>query len=131
LFLSKHIQKKFGGYAYSQIQKLKVKNSNGTGRQDLIEKYGYDTKFFMHAIRLLTSAIEILETEDFCTYRPNKDLLLDCRNGKFSFEEALEMVECYDDELKKALNHSKLPKTPNYAKINQMLIEINRAALDI
>lgn len=100
LFLSKQIQKKFGGYAYSQLMKLKNKKSNGTGRRDLIEKYQYDTKFAMHSVRLLTSAIEILETEDFSTYRPNRQLLLDIRNGKYTFDEIVEMIEYYDNELK-------------------------------
>lgn len=131
LFLSKHIQKKFGGYAYSQIQKLKNKQSNGTGRQDLIEEFGFDTKFFMHTIRLLTSAIEILETGDFSTYRTNRHLLLDCRNGKYNFEEALEMVEMYDNQLKGSLEKSSLPKTPDYRRINKLLIEINRQGLGL
>ncbi|MFS0643775.1 DNA polymerase beta superfamily protein [Siminovitchia sp. 179-K 8D1 HS] len=131
LFLSKQIKNKFGGYAYSQIQKLKNKKSNGTGRTDLIDSYGYDTKFFAHSIRLLTSAIEILETGDFSTFRPNRQLLLDCRNGKYSFEEALEMVEMYDNELKVTLEKSELPKTPDYHKINSLLIEINKEGLSL
>lgn len=131
LFLSKMIQKKFGGYAYSQIQKLKNKKSNGTGRQDLIELYDYDTKFFMHGVRLITSAIEILDTGDYSTFRPNRELLLDCRNGKYTFEEALEMIEHYDNELKFAVERSALPKTPDYHTINDMLIEINRAGLQL
>lgn len=131
LFLSKQIKNKFGGYAYSQIQKLKNKKSNGTGRQDLIDKHGYDTKFFMHGVRLLTSAIEILETGDFSTYRPNRQFLLDCRNGKYSFEEALEIVEYYDNKLKVAIEKSELPSKPNYKKINQLLIEINKEGLSL
>lgn len=131
LFLSKQIKNKFGGYAYSQIQKLKNKKSNGTGRQDLIDKHGYDTKFFMHSVRLLTSAIEILETGDFSTYRPNRQFLLDCRNGKYSFEEALEIVEYYDNKLKVAIEKSELPSKPNYKKINQLLIEINKEGLSL
>lgn len=131
LFLSKNLEKKFSGYAYSQIQKLKNKKSNGTGRQDLIEDFGYDTKFFMHSIRLLTSAIEILETGDFSTYRPNRQLLLDCRNGKYTFKEALELVEMYDQQVKKTLEKSSLPKTPDYHKINQVLMEINRKGLSL
>ncbi|RXZ77991.1 hypothetical protein EBB07_28440 [Paenibacillaceae bacterium] len=125
LFLSKAIKHKFGGYAHSQIQKIKVKNSNGTGRQDLIEKHGYDTKFFSHAVRLLTSAIEILETGTFCTYRGNRELLLNCRDGKFTFDEALKMIEEYDNHLKTAYEKSDLPKTPDYEKVNKMLIDIN------
>jgi uncharacterized protein len=131
LFLSKQIKNKFGGYAYSQIQKLKNKKSNGTGRQDLIDKHGYDTKFFMHSVRLLTSAIEILETGDFSTYRPNRQFLLDCRNGKYSFEEALEIIEYYDNKLKVAIEKSELPSKPNYKKINQLLIEINKEGLSL
>lgn len=131
LFLSKHIKTKFGGYAYSQIQKLKAKSSNGTGRRDLIEQFGYDTKFFMHSIRLLTSGIEILETGDFHTYRPNRELLLDCRNGKYSFEEALEMVEMYDNQLKLAYEKSELPAKPDYKKINELLININQKGLSL
>ncbi|PAK28276.1 hypothetical protein CJ467_21610 [Bacillus velezensis] len=131
LFLSKLIQKRFGGYANSQIQKLKNKVSNGSGRQDLIEQYGYDTKFFMHGVRLLTSAIEILKTGDFSTYRTNRELLLDCRNGKYSFEEAMQMIEEYDAQLKVAAANSDLPNAPDYKKINQLLIEINKEGLEL
>lgn len=129
LFLSKQIQKKFGGYAYSQLMKLKQKKSNGTGRQDLIQKYGYDTKFAMHSVRLLTSAIEILETGDFSTYRPNRQELIDIRNGKYKFHEIVKLIEYLDNVLKTVLEISKLPKTPNYHRINELLIEINREGL--
>ncbi|MFP7477538.1 DNA polymerase beta superfamily protein [Terribacillus saccharophilus] len=130
LFLSKAIQKKFGGYAKSQIQKLKLRNDSRAGRQDLIDLYGYDTKFFMHSVRLLTSAIEILETGDFSTYRPNRGFLLDCRNGKYNFGEAVELIESLDDDLKKAANNSALPEMPDYNAINQLLIRINSAAIN-
>ena len=85
----------------------------------------------MHSIRLLTSAIEILETGDFSTYRPNRQLLLHCRNGKYTFDEALEMVEMFDHQLKVVLEKSTLPKTPDYRRINELLIEINRQGLGL
>lgn len=131
LFLSKQINAKFGGYAYSQMQKLKAKKSNGTGRQDLIQKYDYDTKFFMHSIRLLTNAIEILETGGFHTRHRDSKLLLDCRNGKYSFEEALELCSYYDGLLKQANLGSNLPERPDYNRINELLIDINKKALEI
>jgi hypothetical protein len=131
LFLSKIIKNRFGGYANSQIQKLKIKNSNGTGRQDLIEAFGYDTKFFGHAIRLLTSAIEILLTGDYSTYRTNRELLLDCRNGKYTEEQAFDMIDYYDNELRNAYEVSELPATVDYHKINNLLIEINRKGLSL
>lgn len=132
LFLSKAIYKKFRGYANSQKHKMIIKKSNGTGRQDLIEEHGFDTKFFMHTIRLQTSAIEILETGNYSTFRPNRELLLDCRSGKYSLEEALEMVEAYDKKLEEAFdNCTVLPATPDYDKINNLLIDINRRALHL
>lgn len=131
LFLSKQVKNKFGGYANSQIQKLKVKKSNGTGRQELIEEFGYDTKFFMHGIRLLTSAIEILDTGDFHTLRPNREFLIDCRNGKYTLDEALELVKDYDDMLRVAAEHSQLPATPDYDRINKMLVDLNVRGLQL
>ena len=130
LFLSKAIQKKFGGYAYSQIQKLRQRNAIRAGRQDLIDLYGYDTKFFMHSVRLLTSAIEILETGDFSTYRPNRSFLIDCRNGKYTFGEAEDLIESLDNDLKQAAVHSVLPEKPDYNAINQLLVRINSAAIE-
>lgn len=96
---------------------------------ELLKKHGYDTKFFMHAVRLLTSAIEILSTGNFCTFRPNREFLTECRNGKHSFDEALEIIEHYDNELQQAYEKSELPQTPDYGRINQMLIDINLEAL--
>lgn len=129
LFLSKQVTAKFGGFAYSQMKRMQFKKSNGSGRQDLVSSFGYDTKFFMHSIRLLTSAIEILETNDFHTYRPNRDFLLDCRNGVYSESEALAFIEHYDDLLKIASENSALPVHPDYKKINQLLIKINKEAI--
>jgi len=129
LFLSKQVKQKFGGYAYSQIQKLKASRFSSSGRTELIELYGYDTKMFMHSVRLLSSAVEILETGDYQTYRPNREFLLDCRNGKYSFEEALEILEYYERELEVAYEKSPLPEKPDYDKVNRLLIEINREGL--
>jgi hypothetical protein len=84
----------------------------------------------MHTIRLQTSGIEIMETADFSTFRPNRQLLLDSRKGKYTLEEALEMVDMLDKQLEEA--HEKctiLPATPDYNKINELLINLNERAL--
>lgn len=131
LFLSKQLKKKFAGYAKSQMEKMKRNNSNGQGRVDLIEKYGYNTKFFMHTVRLQTSAIEILMTHDFSTFRPNWQFLLNCRNGHYTFEEALKMIELYDSQMNLAYEKSSLPEFPDEDKINRLLIDINTKALKL
>lgn len=116
LFLSKLIYPKFAGYARSQMEKLK---------KGYTSESEYDFKSFMHTIRLLTSAIEILETGDFRTYRPNRKELLDCRLGKYTFSEAVKLIELYDNQLKEVNATSKLRDTPDEEAINHLLIEIH------
>lgn len=130
LFLSKAIYSKFRRYAHAQKHRMIIKKSNGTGRQDLIQEHGYDTKFFMHIARLQTSAIEILKTGDYSTFRPNRDFLLNCRNGEYTFEQALKIVEDLDRELEEANETCTiLPDTPDFQKVNDMLIDLNERAL--
>lgn len=126
LFLTKEIEKKFRGYAYSQIQKFKKKYEENLNKEASIQ---YDTKLFMNTIRLLTSAIEILETGDFQTYRTNREELLACRTGKYHFNEALDLIEYYDAKLKQAFSQSRLPDKPDHDRINQLLIKLNLMTL--
>jgi len=130
-FLTKTLKHKFGGYAHAQLKALITKGSNGTGRQDLINKYGYDTKFAMHSIRLLTSAIQILQTGDFSTFRTNRTELLSIRNGKFTLEQIIIIINELDVELNEIYETSTIPHKPDYNKINKWLIELNRRALNI
>lgn len=131
LFLSKQVKNKFGGFARSQIQKLKKGRTDGIGRIDLIRDHGFDTKFAYHSIRLLTSAVEILTTGDFSTFRPNRKLLLDIRNGEISFDEVLELIEYYDNLLNLASHQTPLPDKPDYSKVNNLLVEINKRGLKL
>lgn len=130
-FLTKALKHKFSGYAISQKKKIVIKGNNGTGRQDLIQKYGYDTKFAMHSIRLLDSAKEILQTQDFSTFRPNRDELLAIRNGRYTEQQILKIIDDLDQELSELYISSKLPNTPNYKHINEWLTKLNRRALGI
>ncbi|MCU9612564.1 nucleotidyltransferase domain-containing protein [Caldibacillus lycopersici] len=127
LFLSKRVYKKYNGYAQSQIKKLSKPHSTHT----IGTEARYDTKMFMHSIRLLTSAIEILETGNFHTYHPKRQLLLDCRNGKYSFSEAMELIQYYDQKLQVAYRTSSIPEEPDVSQINNLLISINKEALQL
>lgn len=51
-------------------------------------------------IRLLKMRTELLEGKGINTYREkNRSLLLDIRNGKYSYEEIFEMVDEYEKNL--------------------------------
>lgn len=127
LFLSKQIMKKFGGFSRGEINRMKESSSN---RQDLVNAFGYDTKFFYNAVRLLKSAIEILNTGDYSTYRGDDiPLLMDCRNGLYTFHEAIRILEQLDEQLKVAYDNTKLPDEPDRNLINRLLIDLNMSAV--
>lgn len=91
-----------------------------------------NTKFGYHTIRLLYSAIEILGTHDYHSYRSEEErkLLLDIRNGKYTFDELSSMFDEIDSKLKDIYEHSTLRSKPDYDKINKWLIDINERALN-
>lgn len=131
LFLSKFLKTKFIGFSKARIKEMESNNANGTGRVELIQIYGYDVKAFAHAVRILTSAIEILKTGDFTTYRPNRKFLIECKLGKYTIKQAYKLLGELENELKDTIENSKLPEIVDYNRINQMLIEINKKALDL
>lgn len=124
-FLSKQIMKKFGGYAKSQVQKMQQFKSNGAARSELVEQYGYDTKFYMHTVRLLKMAIEILTTRRLTVKRQEAEFLIALRNGYHSLGDALEHIEVLEEGLREAYEESLLPEQPNYDLINRWLVEFN------
>jgi predicted nucleotidyltransferase len=72
----------FSGYAHSQLHKLMQKQSNKTGRRLISDEHGYDTKFAMHCMRLITQGIELITTGHITFPRPDAQELLDIRGGK-------------------------------------------------
>lgn len=126
LFISKFIKSKFGGYAKGESKRMVE-----CGRKEIVDVYGYDTKMFMHSVRLLTSAIEILKTGDFNTFRPNRDFLLECRSGKYSLIQAKEIIFDLEKEVMEAHDKSNIPEVVNYEKINALLVNLNEKALKL
>lgn len=129
-FLSKECKHKFSGYANAQKYKMIIKRENGTGRQSLVNEFGYDTKFAMHTVRLLESVKEILATGDYHTYRDNHEDLINIRKGKYTFDEIIERIERTDKEVQELFEVSTLRSKPDYNKINKWLIGMNERALD-
>jgi len=128
-FLSKQIMKKFGGYAKSQAQKMKQLNSNGRARSELVEQFGYDTKFYMHTVRLLEMAIEILNEHTLNVKRPNAIELVKLREGTHTLKDALLNIEKLETALQTAYEESTLRNEPDIDYINKWLVEFNKRAI--
>lgn len=89
----------------------------GTKRKKDIEDYGYCRKSAAHSIRLVTQVIELMETGQLIFPRPNADLLLDIRNGKYEKEELDTMYHDLVADAEKVKETSVLPAKPNEKKV--------------
>ena len=128
VFLSKKAKHRFNGYLDSQLAKIKHgTNSENPKRQELINNYGYDTKFASHAVRLSLDCIQILEEGNLDLER-NAQLLLDVRAGKFSIEDIHAM--CSDNKAKTNVLYetSKLiPEVPRDFEIRNLVYKVLEA----
>lgn len=111
------------------LKQLKQRIDTFSNRGELISKYGYDTKFGMHLIRLMMEGEELLQTGKLEFPSPNREMLLDVRNGKYPVEEIIKISEEYEGRIEELYNTSKLPKRPNYDSINSLLIKMTEKFL--
>lgn len=100
--------------------------SKVTNREELYTKYGYDTKFGMHLIRLMFEGIDLLNYGKLIFPLPTwqRDSLMDIRNGKWSMDSVITYAEELEIHLKDLENESKLPNEPRTEEIDDLLIKI-------
>lgn len=90
-------------------------------------------KHACHLIRLYLMALDILEKEEIITYRGDDlPLLMKIRQGGFQKEdgtyqpEFFEMVADFEKRLNYAKKNTSLPDQPDFNKIEEFVIEVNR-----
>lgn len=84
----------------------------------------YDAKNMMHTFRLLEMAIEIGRDREINVTRPNRNFLLDIKNGNYEYEDLLVMAKERQDEMEKVFENSKLPERPNIEMINELTYKL-------
>lgn len=130
LFLTKKIFPRLIGYSYSQMERMnadkKYEGYMGEKRKMLVNDYGYDVKNAAHSVRLLLMAIEIAETGEMSTYRPEADrnLIKNIKRGNLTLDEVSSMIEHYADVAKKAQDKSDLPESVDREAVNELLCTI-------
>jgi hypothetical protein len=110
--VSKTAGKRFLGYMRAQRDRLlDVRGGKHTNRPELIELYGYDTKYAMHLIRLGVQGVELMETGRITLPIPEPHLsrLRQVRQGKIPFTEATAWADDIEVRLKGAIADSPLP----------------------
>lgn len=95
-------------------------------------------KHAMHIVRLYYTAFDILEKGEIITHRDKEReelLLLAIRNGKYLREdgsyapEFFEFVDALEKRFQDDVRKTSLPAKPDFGKIEELLVEINKSYL--
>jgi predicted nucleotidyltransferase len=132
VFLSRSCVPQFLGFADAQLKRMTGKLGRGKKgqRPELEEKYGYDVKAGMHVLRLLYECQELVSTGKITLPRPERDLLIRARTGKFTMEKILAMAQRLFAECEEATRHSPLPEKVDRAAVSKLLANAYREAWD-
>jgi hypothetical protein len=87
----------------------------------------YDSKNMMHTFRLLEMGIEILREGIIRVRRPNREELLDIRQGKYDYDTLLGMAEDKMAELEEAYAKSTLPLAVDMERVDGVLVKMRQA----
>lgn len=113
------------------LKKISERLNRASNRTGLINKYGYDTKFASHLIRLLLEGKELLLTGRIEFPLIDANLIRDIKLGKYAMKDVIEMADDLEVELESVLKISILPELPNYEEIKGLCIYLLKKYLTI
>jgi len=105
-------------------QYLNWVKSRNPARAELERKFGLDTKHAMHLCRLMKMCKEILSTGKVNVKRSDREELLAIRNGTWSYDRIVEFAENIEKECDQLYVTSTLPREPDRAKIDDLIVEL-------
>ena len=124
-FISKKAANQYLGFANSQ--RMRLTGERGMGRHgqrlDLVEKYGFDTKFAMHFIRLLYECRELVIDQKLTFPRPEKDNLIEIRTGKYTLDEVFRLGEELRSECEARLAESAISEQVDKQELSKILAD--------
>jgi predicted nucleotidyltransferase len=126
-FVSRDAGWRFLGYLRSQRMALTGEKCKKVNRPELVEKYGYDTKYAMHAMRLGLQGIEYLT--DRCISLPIREpdlsLCRAVRQGGMPLVDVVDKIMSVERELESLCERSTLHA--DFERINAFLVEAHQA----
>ena len=93
-------------------------------RKEMESKFHFDLKHATHLIRLCKMSKEILQDKTVYVFRPDREELLEIKNGKWSFEQVIEYAENIESELDEIYQQSDLRSKPDLKGIAKLYKEI-------
>ena len=118
---------RFLGYLESQRQRLLgERGQKKVNRPELEEKYGFDTKYAMHILRLGFQGVELLSTGRISFPMPEEAhrFTYDTRLGKVPLQDVLQKAGKLEREIKDLISDgSPLPEKPDRERVEKWMIE--------
>ncbi len=115
----------FLGYLQAQRQRMLGERggSHGVAHSEDKAKFGYDTKYATHMLRLGFQGVELLTTGSLTFPVPEAEYLREVRGGKSNAQAVLTRTGELEREIKSLLDVSTLPKEPNKAAVEEWMIK--------
>lgn len=117
----------FLGYMRQQMERwVGTRGQKNVNRPELVEAYGFDTKYAAHLIRLGYQGKIYMETGTIPIPlpKPMADAIKSLRTGGLTETEALKWARDIENELHEAIVISPLPQGPNIVGANRVLAEL-------
>lgn len=129
--LSRRVGKRFLGYLRAQRDRMEgLRGGKHTNRPELVEEYGFDTKFAYHMVRLGIQGVELMETGGLTLPipEPERTWLRALRCGEHSRTEALERAGELEERLARLCQTSDLPEEPSSGWADRWLVDTYQRA---
>jgi len=123
--VSRRAGRAFLGYLEAQRQRLVgERGGKDVNRPELVEKYGFDTKYAMHMLRLGFQGVELMETGKLTLpmCEPERLWLRGVRTGESSLQEVLTRAGELRARLEDLLDTSPLPEKPDYDLVDRWML---------
>lgn len=125
--LSKQAYAPYRGYMRQQHERLLgLRGQRNVTRPELVDAYGYDTKYAGHVVRLGLQGEELLLTGKLSLPMRDADreLVVKIRSGGFSLAQVSEKIIESERRLEAAYSVSPLPERPNSKKVQQWMVDV-------
>lgn len=122
-FISRRAGEAFLGYLVSQRRALSGERSKRVQRPELVERYGYDTKFAMHALRLGLQGIEYISTGHISIpiREPDLALVRSVREGQLSLAQTMAEIDSVEARLREVV--SAIEWRVDVDRVNRFLVD--------
>ena len=124
-FVSKQAADRYLGYLHRQRLGMTGEAGAKVKRAELVEQFGYDTKYAAHALRLGVQGCELMRTGRLTLpLRPHwRSSILAVKRGEESLVNVLSAITYLEEDLRQLRDSSDLPEQPNRQAVNTWLHE--------